>query len=513
MHAGRYHEEVKKDYASEFAKEKDLNYLRSVATLLSYENVRLQERLSKFEQATDGPVALQCELQITQEKLDRREQELFGRSSERRQAPEDQAPSVEKTQKGHGPRTQNQLKIVEVIHTIPADQLACPHCGDELDLMKDQFEVAEEITVIAREFAMRQHKRQKYRCACNGHIATAPVPDKLMPGGRYSLEFAVEVAYGKYAIHLPLARQVKAMLENGLRIDSQTLWDQIQAFAKLVTPTFEAIHKSILTEPVVNADETRWPVLRNGKSLENKHWYAWCIAGTTLVGYRMLKGRGNDEGAQLLESYGGVIVADGYAVYQSLAMGRRSTKLGEAPQPLFEVAVCWAHCRRKFCEAEPHYPGPCREALGMIDSLFAIEREFRESSPEERLRARRERSAPIVERLYAWANTQHVLPRSGMGEALTYLKNQKPGLIRFLNNPLIPMSNNKAERAERAVVLGRKNHQGSRSQRGAEVSAILYTLIESAKLSGISPHGYLLAVARASLADPTAVLLPADFKA
>lgn len=504
----------KRDYATEFAKEQDLNYLRSVATLLSFENERLQERLAAFEHAANPPAGLQEELQIIKEKVDRREQELFGKSSERRPAPE--APTAtepKKPRKGHGPREQNQLKIERVPHTLPADQLACPHCGDQLSPMPGQYEISQEITVLAREFAVRQHQRQKYRCACNGHIATAPLPVKLMPGGRYSVEFAVEVALCKYGVHLPLARQVEMMAEAGLKIDSQTLWDQLDALAKLLKPTYLAIHRAILTEPVIHADETRWPMMRNGKTLENKTWYAWCIAGSELVGYRLLAGRGKNEGAQLLEGYAGVVVADGYAVYQALATDRRSTKIGDKPRPTFEVSVCWAHARRKFVEADPHYPGACRFALEIIGELFGIERELQDLSPDERLRIRQQRSAPLVDRLYVWASVQQALPRSGLGEALTYLRNQKTGLMRFLSNPAIPMSNNKAERAERAVVLGRKNHLGSRSQRGAEVTAIMYTVLESAKNAGLSRKDYLIAVARAALENPNAVLLPAEFKA
>ncbi len=186
--------------------------------------------------------------------------------------------------------------------------------------------------------------------------------------------------------------------------------------------------------------------------------------------------------------------------------------------PGFTLAHCWAHARRKFADAEHNYPKHCGQALDMISDLFKVERKvpaIQVPEPQElldlRLKLRAEHSGPILKKLQAWAmETRPVaLPRSGLGKAVNYLLGHWKGLTRFLENPLIPLDNNLAERELRGVVIGRKNHYGSRSKRGTEVAAILYSLTESAKLAGDEPYAYLLKATRAALEKPGTVTLPA----
>jgi transposase len=173
--------------------------------------------------------------------------------------------------------------------------------------------------------------------------------------------------------------------------------------------------------------------------------------------------------------------------------------------------------RRKFIDAEPNYPVPCGRSLDLIGKLFAIDREVpcvdAVESPEVlslRQQLRTERSKPVLDELLAWAEETRpvALPRGGLGKAITYLLGHWQGLSRFLEDPRIPLDNNLAERELRGVVIGRKNHYGSRSQRGIEVAAILYSLTESAKLVGAEPHSYLLRATRAALERPGTVTLP-----
>ena len=123
-------------------------------------------------------------------------------------------------------------------------------------------------------------------------------------------------------------------------------------------------------------------------------------------------------------------------------------------------------------------------------------------------RLRHERSRAIVHEIQTWALAQRALPESSLGKAITYLLGLWAGLTRFLDNPCIPLDNNRTERGLRGVVLGRKNHYGSRSRRGTEVAALFYSLIESAKLCGVDPKRYLLTATRAALADRATVTLP-----
>ena len=140
-------------------------------------------------------------------------------------------------------------------------------CGGTVQEMNGQFEESEWVTVIHREFRRERIRQQEYRCSCNANVVTAPGPEKLIPGGRYSIEFAAEVAVGKYADHLPLERQARMMARDGLEVDSQTLWDQVHALSRHVEPTYEALVRKALSAPVLHADESGWPLLgTKGKS-------------------------------------------------------------------------------------------------------------------------------------------------------------------------------------------------------------------------------------------------------
>jgi transposase len=185
--------------------------------------------------------------------------------------------------------------------------------------------------------------------------------------------------------------------------------------------------------------------------------------------------------------------------------------------PGFTLAHCWTHA--KFVEAQPHYPAPCEEILDLIGQLYAVERgcpvvdvtaseETRAAARRLRAAARREHSIAIVNAIHAWAFRQRALPESSVGKAIAYMLGLWPGLTRFLDDAGIPLDNNATERGLRGMVVGRKNHDGSRSKRGTEVAALFYSLIETAKLSGVNPKTYLLEATHAALLNPGTALLP-----
>ena len=494
--------------------ESRLEVLREMALLLERENRRLHERIQQLTltlarlQGQDGAAALQMELEALKELLSKREQALFGDSSEKRPHSADsdsEVPAAEPNRrKGHGPRTQLALPVVEVLHVLDESSQGCPCCGGELAQMKDQTEDADEITVVERQFLVARHRRQKYRCQCNGAVVTAPGPGKLIAGGRYSPAFAVEVAISKYLDHLPLERQSRIMRREGLVVGSQTLWDQIDALAVHLEPTYRELGRRVLSAPLVHADETHWRLMSKS---EGKKYWAWCLTSADTAYYRIFDNRATGSAQQLLAGYRGTVVADGYSAYGSLARAG----------PGFKLAHCWAHVRRKFIEIEPHYPRQAREVLDLIGELYAVERDVSARSAENpdaatllalRAHGRAEVSRALIERIRHWAESQMVLPRSGLGQAIRYMRELWPGLTRFLDDPIIPLDNNPVERALRGLVVGRKNHYGSRSRRGCEVAARLYSLIETAKLCGAEPKSYLIRAISEALNHPGAVTLP-----
>ncbi len=490
--------------------ERDIEVLRQAAQILDSENRRLIEKnveltrkLLEVQGLDQGK--LQLKLVELKEQLERRSQELFGDSSERRHRTRDDGAPPRQQQRGHGPRPQPQLPLVDVVHTLDVGDTKCPQCGGELAPWEGQFEESEEVDVVERHFVLKKHKRQKYRCSCNAWIETAPAPLKLTPGGRYSLDFAIEVAVGKYGDHLPLERQAEIMAREGLVIDSQTLWDQIEALARVVAPLHARLHERVLAAPVIHADETYWRLMkgRGAKAAEDGKWYVWSVCCDDAVDYRLLGGRGKESAREVLGTYHGTVVADGYGVYAALARDG----------PGYRLAGCWAHVRRKFVEAESSAPEPCGAALEMIGELYGVEREAAGDGAEagaRRTRLRAERARPVLERLHAWAldEAARTLPQSGLGKALRYMLDLWPALTVFVEDARVPIDNNPVERGLRGVVLGRKNHYGSRSKRGTEVAALFYSVIETCKLVGIDPKAYLRASALAALREDAAYPLP-----
>jgi transposase len=172
------------------------------------------------------------------------------------------------------------------------------------------------------------------------------------------------------------------------------------------------------------------------------------------------------------------------------------------------------HCRRKFVKAEPHYP-QAAEVLEKIGELYKIEAEVRPTDADWRSKLselRRTKSAPIVKDIHKWLKSQRVLPKSSLGNAIAYMLGLWSGLEKFLDNPDIPLDTNQVERGMRALALGRKNHYGSRSQRGTRVAALFYSLLESAKLAGVDPAAYLAQAMRRAIANPGTVTLPMDLR-
>jgi transposase len=481
------------------SEERDLETLRQLSLLLERENQRLitknVELTAELARLRGLPAVEQLTFAVEQRLQQVRTTILAGG------ALASPLPASRPSHPGHGPRPQPTLPIVEVRHELPADQRACPACGGTLTEFGEECETAERITVVKATYHVEHHRRQKYRCACNGAVVTTPAPPTVIPGGRYSPAFAVSVAVAKYTDHLPLERQVRMMAREGLRVESQTLWDQLQALARHLEPTYDALGQQALATPVIHVDETRWPRLGSDAPAAGT---VWNIATPTVVFYRILPGKSTEEGRQLLGGYRGTVVVDGYAVYECLARDG----------PGFALAHCWAHTKRKYDAIAEHWPTACAEIDTLIGELYDVERLVPGRFPGDvaaqafRHQLRQERSRPITDQIKVWALEQVGLPRSEFGKAVRYMLDRWTGLTRFLDNPCVPLDNNAAERALRGPVVGRKNHYGSKSLRGTQVAALFYTLCETAKLAGVDPHAYLLGAVEAALRQPGKVTLP-----
>ena len=471
---------------------RDPEKLRKVVGLLDRENERLQQRVRElsFEVARlRGDATAQVDFGFPAVALERI-------LTEPEQDPS--VPRVRPTHPGHGPAPQEHLLLAEEMHELPEADLECKVCGGKLEPMAGQSEDAEQIEVEERSYKLVLHRRQKYRCACNGNVATAPGPLKLIPGGRYSLGFAAHVAVQKFADHLPLERQVEIMERHGLETTSQSLWDQIEAAAKVLEPTYEALGTWLLAQPLLHVDETGWPV--NALDTDKPRWTAWCICNPKAVWFRIASAKSEAEGRRLLGSYHATVVADGYKVYKNLARDG----------PGYRLAHCWAHVLRKFREIA-ETDARCVWILERIGKLYEVERVIALAAADDsarHLQLRQQEMQPLLEEIRLWALAQNGLRRSDFGKAVAYVLSHWQGLTMVLQDAIVPLDNNTAERALRGLVVGRKNHYGSRSQRGSEVSALFYSLIGTARLSDVDPAGYLRQAIEAAVRQPGTVTIP-----
>lgn len=482
--------------------EHNLEQLKAKAGILLQENERLSKKvveLLRENLALKGmsPEQLQGALELLDKELAKTKSDEAPRppSTERRPSPP-ATPPEKKPQVGHGPRPQPNLAVVEEVHDLDEADKMCPSCGGQLRLWEGQDDVTEEVDVVERRFVMKKHVRKKYRCTC-GCMDTALMPTRLVPGGRYSNDFAIEVAAAKYVDHLPLERQVKQMAREGLVVDTQTLWDQIEALAKALTPAWEALRQDAIRDTVLGFDETRWEVLTKG-SASRKSWTMWELSTRRVVYFSVAPDRDSKAAATFLEGFKGTALGDAALVHKSTAKGAN-----------FTLAFCWAHGRRKFIKAEKNDPLRAKQMLDMVAELYAIEAQAPPGPTGDELRRklRDEKSRPVVARIKEWLIGQRFLPGSDIGTAIKYVAACWDGLCVFLDNPLVPIDNNRTERGFRGPAIGRNNHYGSHSKRGTEVAALFYSLVETAKLNGVEPKRYLKAALAAAL-DGQRILLP-----
>lgn len=522
----------------------------------------LMERISKLTieladaKDKDRQLYLSEEIKRLQRALRSQAGELYGSSkSERRGAPEGEATTEPEADATTGPQaedaqqrleqeaqqaekekkkrkrkkkkpsaSQPQLDLKEVHHYLDEPDCDCPRCGHPMKEMGgDASDITELVAVVTRSYVIERHIQHKYRCNQCHHIDTAlGVETRLVKGGRYDLTFAVEVALDKYLDHLPLERQARRMGRAGLQVTSQTLWDQLVVLYTLLFPTFKALSERVRTAKLLHADETSWRMMGKKRS---KKWWLWLLVGDKGALFELLPSRGNSSAKSILRDYDGLLVADGYGVYRSLegaeskraADPQRMLDLNEPALPDYLLAGCWSHARRPFVKAEKNGLD-VKEGLDLIGELYAIEalaKERAEGDPEALLEHRRqlreERSREVVAKIKAWRDQLWALPKSGLDKGLTFLNNQWKQLTVFLDHPMVPLDNNRAERNIRGPVLGRKNYQGVRSTQGAQVAAMMFSLFASCEIEEVNPRLWMLEATKRALKTPGAVLLPHEF--
>ena len=387
---------------------------------------------------------------------------------------------------------------VEVVeHRIPENELDCPVCGTTM--MEIGKDVRRTLVMIPAQVKIREDVYFTHACPkCKEEGTETPIRKAerlpaLIPDSYASPEAVAHIMVQKFVMHVPLYRQEKEWNRAGVQLSRQTMSNWVLRVAEdWLRPIYDHLHRQLLQREVLHADETTLQVLKLEGQTARSKCYMWLYrtggdAEHPIVLYEYQQNRKAENAEAFLKGFTGWLHADGYSGYHRLPENIR-------------VVGCWAHLRRKFDEAVNALPKEQQvgctalEGLQYCNILFAIEKELADLPPEERYIQRLARSKPVMDALLAWAETKTAPPKSSLGKALYYLREQWPYLKRFLEDGRLEISNNRAERSIKPFVMGRKNWLFANTEGGAQSSAIVYSLIETARENNLDPYRYLVHV-------------------
>ena len=360
-------------------RERDIEQLRRIALT---QDKQIQHLLQVLERKCAELAELKGHEQELQQTLQLLEQM---QAREQRQAVAT-APTAERerTQRpGHGPSEQAELPQVTEVYELEEADRVCSSCGGTLEVLEGQDDETEMVDVVQVQYRLVKVKARKYRCRCGGCIESALGPERCVKGGRYSLAFGAKVVTDKYLDHMPLDRQVRILARHGLKVTSQTLWDQALAIATELKPAYEALLSRVLSQPVIGLDQTGWPRLSSKKSKDRKPWQMWCLTGRDVIYHRICEDKSAATFGELVGDYDGVIVCD--------ALGTHAAGAREGPG--ITLANCWAHVQRRFAAAEADYP-EARLMLDWIGQLYAIDAKADSDTERGTLRATESKAVP-----------------------------------------------------------------------------------------------------------------------
>jgi transposase len=449
-----------------------------IAQKLELEKLRFE--IAGLKRMKFGRSSEQLDHQITQMQLtlEDLESSLAQKPEHVRPAPKEQQHPVRRALPDHLPRE-------EIVHETPC---TCPACGGALRRLGE--DVSEMIEYVPGRYQVIRHVRPKLSCAACQKIVQAAAPSRPIARGLAGPGFLAHVLVSKYADHLPLYRQSQIYAREGLELERSTLADWVGGASALLEPLVSALGRYVMAGHKIHGDDTPVPVLCPGRGT-TKQGRLWTYvrddrpAASTdppAVFFRYSPDRKGERPRAHLAPFVGVLQADAYAGFERL-YGER-----------IQEAACWAHVRRKFYDIHVAVASPiAAEALERIGRLYAIESEIRGRPPAERATARQARAGPELEALHTWLHMTltTLSKKSELAVAIRYALSRWGALTRYRDNGRLEIDNNAAERALRAVALGRKNWLFAGSDDGGERAANIYTLLGTAILNNLDPEAYL----------------------
>jgi transposase len=404
-----------------------------------------------------------------------------------------QAIAYERRKPGRKP-IPTDLPMERIEYRLPEEEQICTACGGHLHEMSEQCR--NEVKLIPAQVRIVQHARIVYGCRnCEKNsievpIKTAKAPRPVIEKGLASPSAVAYVMTMKFVDGVPLYRQEQHYARLGIDLARGVLSNWILKGSEWLEWIYGRLKRHLLWQEILHADESTLQVLKEAGRAAESQSYMWLFRtgsqGPPIVLYEYQETRSSEHPRNFLKGFKGYLQVDGYAGYHNI--------------PDVILCGCWAHLRRKFDEALKGLPpnkrasgSRAREALDRINRLFAVERELKRCTPEERLQIRNLKSRPVVEEFRKWLEDilPGVLPKSLFGMAVNYGLNQWEKLVRFLEDGRIEIDNNRAERSIKPFVIGRKNWLFCNTPKGAKASAVIYSIIETAKENGLNPYAYL----------------------
>ena len=502
----------------QFYTEKELEDMSKaeVLTLYRTEHLEKEELRETVEQLMNlirlgkaqrfGPSSEQFQQPVASEQMsifDRLEQGVF---NEAEVLQSEEVEEKSETKKGHARRIKGEvgaskksfdhLPVMEVIEELPEDERECTHCHSELSIMKTTERI--EIEVIPVKIIKKKYMTHTYVCSkCSkdgepGAITEAPKRLPVIPGSYVSASLMAYIMAKKYWERTPIYQLEKMLLNSGFDISRTTMSRWIIEGADLyLKGVYENLHQELLKSTCLHADETRLQVLKEKGRRPQQQSYMWHYASGHLepkqiLLYEYQPGRQAKHPIAFLEGFQGYLHSDGYQVYHKI--------------PGIVSVGCHAHARRMFVDTMKGLSSKAvqtknltMEGFMFFQELADLEQQYKDMTPENRYEARLKASKPKLEALKAWLIKARgiVAPKSSLGKAIAYSLNQWNHLIAYLQDGRLEMTNNRAERGIKKFVMGRKAWLFSDTERGAEASEVIYSIVETAIANDLHPYEYL----------------------
>lgn len=397
------------------------------------------------------------------------------------------------------------LPRVEIEHDLAEEEKPCPGCGQ----MRCRIgkEISEQLEYLPASFKVLRHIRHKYACRqCDvegnsPRIVAAAKPAQPIDKGLAGPGLLAYVAVSKFGDHLPLYRLENVFARQKVHVARSTMCAWLSAGGVLLEPLLKLMIERVKQSRVIHTDDTRVPIQSPGekKCRSGRLWTYIGDAAHPYIVFDYTPDRSRAGPKSWLADYRGYLQADAYGAYDGIY----------APGHVQEVA-CWAHARRKFFDAQETDRSRAGQMLLLVRELYAIEDRAKELAEAQRLALRQEHSAPVLAKIDAWLTEQSacgdVLPRSPLGQAITYARNQWSALCRYTTQGFLNIDNNAAERALKRVAIGRKNWLFAGHDAAGRTAALWYSLIASAERHSLDPQHYLTSLLAQLPSTPSADL-------